>query len=174
MKQNDITILAMMVNLVLGLFFDVVFYTYNAIEKVKDTEWKTAHYGLGQILNEMPVTFLSIAIVINTRNWNYYYLKIKEAAFINHLSTEFETPVAEKRQEDTVQKCQDRTKMHVFWLNIFTVAVILIHQAMVGYLVYYSIANPDQPTSRGSYLFTGVTYLLLAAYFSITSFNIIR
>jgi hypothetical protein len=87
----------MMVCLVLGLFFDVVFYTYNAIEKVRDDEWKTAHYGLGQILNEMPVTFLSIAIVINTRNWNYYYFKIKEAAFINYLSTEFETPVAEKK-----------------------------------------------------------------------------
>ena len=54
-------------------------------------------------MNELPVTFLSIAIVINTRNWNYYYLKIKEAAFVNSLSTEFETPIAEKAKENMVK-----------------------------------------------------------------------
>jgi len=61
-------------------------------------------------LNELPVTFLSIAIVINTRNWNYYYLKIKEAAFVNSLSTEFETPIAEKSKENMVNNYHKKTK----------------------------------------------------------------
>jgi hypothetical protein len=103
MKQNDFTTLTVILCLVLALAFDVVFYSYNAIEKIRDKNWIDSHKGLIQIFNSFPVTFLSIAIVINTRNWNYYYLKIKEAAFVNSLSTEFLSPIAEKAQENMVK-----------------------------------------------------------------------
>jgi hypothetical protein len=47
MKQNDFTILAMICCLVLGLAFDVVFYSFNAMQKNHDEQWDNDHFGLG-------------------------------------------------------------------------------------------------------------------------------
>jgi hypothetical protein len=111
--------------------------------------------------------------VINTRNWNYYYLKIKEAAFVNSLSTEFQTPVAEKAQENLVENYHKKTQRLIRILNAFTLLCIIVHQAILIWLIWYNIAHPNV-IGNEQYAFTGATYLLLAAYFSFTSLNIIR
>ena len=60
----------------------IVFFVMNTIEfGIKDFPGFTDSFE--QIVIILPVIFLSIAVVINVRNWIYYLMKIGEMAYIN-------------------------------------------------------------------------------------------
>ena len=62
----------------------------------------------------LPVTFLSLAVVINLRNWIYYYIKIGEMVYLSDESIEnihFYT----------------NSKRNISILNVFTHIMIIVN-----------------------------------------------
>lgn len=87
-KFNDKVMLSMIFFLNLELMSKIFFYTLNAHQDEKgsnkDDEKSSPIVTISLIL---PIVFLSIAIIINLRNWIYYFVKIGDMAF--HTSEEF-------------------------------------------------------------------------------------
>ena len=59
----------------------------------------------------LPVVFLSVAVVINLRNWVYYHIKIGEMAYKN------------EQTKDTI-RFLNNAKVHTNLLNVFTHVII--------------------------------------------------
>ena len=79
-KFNDKILLSMIACLNLELISKVFFYSVNAYEITRDTDAK-AFPPIMIISLILPILFLSMAILINLRNWFYYYIKIGDMAY---------------------------------------------------------------------------------------------
>jgi len=83
-KLKDKAMLGMIMFLNLELISKIMFYAINA-NGVSPKHRDDDDYEINPVLSittlVMPVQFLSIAIIINLRNWIYYHIKIGEMAF---------------------------------------------------------------------------------------------
>ena len=60
-----------------------VFFLVNVLEFSPGGTLFCPNKGELNIIVVLPVVFLSVAVVINLRNWIYYYIKIGEMAYKN-------------------------------------------------------------------------------------------
>ena len=84
-RNNDSFMLAMIFILTLevlskGFFYIFNFYDWKWADLKTGCMWSVNHLVLQTVCMYMSVTFLSIGITINVRNWLYYYIKINEMA----------------------------------------------------------------------------------------------
>ena len=87
-KQNDMYMLAVIICLIFCLLADIIFDIYNAISKTKDLCWCQDWQYLSDIFATLPAVCLSVAILVNLRNWVYYYIKIEEASSVIMMNKE--------------------------------------------------------------------------------------
>ena len=77
--------LAMVFTLTLEVLAKANFYIFNFYDwkwanLPNGVMWSDNHQILQTVFMYMPVTFLSMGITINVRNWLYYYIKVSEMA----------------------------------------------------------------------------------------------
>jgi hypothetical protein len=88
-----------------------VFFFVNVLEFSPGGTLFCPNKGELNIIVVLPVVFLSVAVVINLRNWIYYYIKIGEMAYKN------------EQTKDTFRFFKN-AKLHTNVLNVFTHVII--------------------------------------------------
>jgi hypothetical protein len=78
-SYNDKYTLAMIVFMILVMLTKCFYYSINAIN-AKIGFWQS-HIKMYNILKFLPIIMMSMTCSINVRNWIYYFIKIKEAAY---------------------------------------------------------------------------------------------
>jgi hypothetical protein len=112
--------------------------------------------------------FLSIAILINLRNWIYYLIKIKEAGDIIELNKE----IRDSRDEE-IRDYHKKVKVYVRALDAWTLLIIVLTFIPLLIVLIQSFTTPDL-NEDWSVIFTGVFYLCLGLSFAVVSLGIIR
>lgn len=81
-KWNEKMILCMVTLLNLSLLAKVFFYIFNAyFDHRQDPTADNVPTWWFTIITFLPVIFLTMAVLVNLRNWVYYFIKIGEMAF---------------------------------------------------------------------------------------------
>lgn len=92
-------------------------------------EWET------NIIVVLPVGFLSLAVVINLRNWIYYHIKIGEMAYLNEM----------KKENFHLYR---NAKSHINVLNVCTYIIITLNLLFLVCTTTINIVgsgNKDRP-----------------------------
>ena len=66
--------------MVLVMISKGIYHAFNAYDAKHPGYWQS-HLATFNIVSFLPTSMLSIACSINVRNWMYYFIKIKEAAY---------------------------------------------------------------------------------------------
>jgi hypothetical protein len=76
---------------------------------------------------------LSIACSINVRNWIFYFIRIKEAAFARKRSLEYD-----EQNEQRLQSFHKRTKVFILELKIGIIIFFVVTGVSLVYIIYIS------------------------------------
>ena len=78
-RKKDKIIIAIIVFICLDLTANCYFYVVLTLDREWDDYFSWWHLNVAAV---MPLSMLTIAIVLNLRNWIYYFLKIGEMAYL--------------------------------------------------------------------------------------------
>ena len=81
--------LVMVIFMALVMISKCIWHTFNAYNALHPDYWPS-HMIAYNIISFLPSSMLSIACSINVRNWIYYFLRIKEAAYARKTSLEYD------------------------------------------------------------------------------------
>ena len=139
----------------------IVFFVMNTIEfGIKDFPGFTDSFE--QIVIILPVIFLSIAVVINVRNWIYYLMKIGEMAYINQQEPEL---LHFHKNLDSRTKCLNRITMVLIGINLTTVLFVT---------VYHILVPEGMEMFKATNILIGSNFCMLAIVYAVTSIKILR
>ena len=79
-RNSNFVLLTMILCLTLNMAANVVFFSMNTIEYNPKNNFHGYPKTEWQIIKVLPITFLSMAVVINVRTWVYYHMRIGELA----------------------------------------------------------------------------------------------
>lgn len=124
--------LAMIVFMALVMISKCIYHSFNAYNAKHTTFWDD-NQVLFNILSFLPNDMLSIACSINVRNWMYYFIKIKEAAYARKRLEEYD-----EHNDQKLASFHKRTKVLLIELRIgITVFFVLTGLSLVS-LIYIS------------------------------------
>jgi len=172
-KLKDKAMLGMIFFLNLELMSKVIFYAINAAF-VSPAHRYDPDFDINPVVMivtlVLPVQFLSIAIIINLRNWIYYHIKIGEMAF--HSQKQELDRDENCFVDDYLVKLHRNMKKYVFWLDITTGGLIVIDlSSLIGITIYSSETCSSH--LKVVELITGVVFGVLAVAFGATGILIL-
>jgi hypothetical protein len=170
-KLKDKAMLGMICFLNLELVSKIIFYSLNAATVSPahryDNDWHI-NPVVDIVTLVLPVQFLSIAIIINLRNWIYYHIKIGDMAFHSQKQEIHEDSFV----DDHLVKLHRNMKKYVFWLDITTGGLIVLDLgSLIGVTIYSSQTCSSH--LKVVELITGVVFGVLAIIFATTGFYIL-
>ena len=113
------------------------------------------------ILSFLPSSMLSIACSINVRNWIFYFIRIKEAAYARKRSLEYD-----ERNEQRLQSFHKRTKCFMLELKIGIILFFVITGISFLYIMYIRFFNSFQQKIENN-----ISWILTTILFFIISFS---
>lgn len=167
-KFKDKSILSMIFFLNLEIMSKLIFYGNNAYladpNGSKDRKLNPV-YDITSLI--MPVVYLTIAIIINLRNWIYYHIKIGEMAFHSQYQ------VRASLVDDYLVHLHRNRKKYERALDCTTnFLIVLCLFAIGGVAIYSSCTCLDHLASIT--MITGYVYACLGFSFGITGCFILR
>jgi hypothetical protein len=134
-KFNDKIILLLILFLVLEMVSNTCFYSYSIYQdwifRCIPPEWMGKHL---YIWYEKPIVttmiicshlFLITAILLNLRNWIYYYIRIGEMAYHSQYDNQHSSQIEDNEQGSHLAKLNKNSKYYITALNWGTLVIIL-------------------------------------------------
>lgn len=132
-KFKDLILLSMLFFLMLTVLFISLFfligglqdYKFRCIENMQDKYNLYYKDTYCTVVSQLKILFLIVAIIINLRNWIFYYIKIGEMAYYQYqLETEMSDSMKKDKNLENIYKYSlPMTKA----LNFFTLSFIILN-----------------------------------------------
>ena len=125
----------MVIFMALVMIFKCIWHAFNAYNALHPNYWQR-HLVAYNILSFLPSSMLSIACSINVRNWIFYFIRIKEAAYARKRSLEYD-----ELNEQRLQSFHKRTKVFMLELKIGIIMFFVVTGISFLYIMYISFFN---------------------------------
>ena len=122
----------MIIFMVLVMVSKCIWHAFNAYNALHPDYWHSNPI-LYNVLGFIPSSMLSIACSINVRNWIFYFIRIKEAAFARKRSLEYD-----EQNEQRLQSFHKRTKVFILELKIGIIIFFVVTGVSLVYIIYIS------------------------------------
>lgn len=114
-------------------------------------------------------TFILTAIMLNLRNWIFYYIKIGEMAYHAQFSNSSNEDTNESIGLERIYRTAGKMKSLLNWVSIFTILVVDLSLIGIAARMIYIVKNPGDISTWASHEIFTILLFKWIAYFKYVS-----